>query len=224
MNFISEYFEIIGNRLLNPLPVEVKGERHHIFPKSIGGSNNKSNIVKLTLKEHYRCHELLVEMFRDNDENAFQRMLYAWNQMRGRVKDLDNPSEAYAKLKRAFSEICSERMHKQVPWNKGVKGTGGGFKGKHHSDEAKKKISAANKGRPVPWKGKPSLMKGKHLSEETRRKLSIAHKGKHLSEEHKRLLSERGKGRIQSERSKELRRQAMKAYWAKRKAAQHLQS
>lgn len=69
-----------------------------------------------------------------------------------------------------------------------------------------------------------SAFKGRHHSEETRRRLSIAHKGKHLSEEHKRLLSERGKGRIQSERSKELRRQAMKEYWAKRKAAQHLQS
>lgn len=46
--------------------------------------------------------------------------------------------------------------------------------GKHHSEETRKKISMANKGRP-------SSLKGKHISEETRRKISIANKGKQLS-------------------------------------------
>ena len=43
--------------------------------------------------------------------------------------------------------------------------------GKHHSAEARKKISEARK-------GKQSCMNGKHLSEETRKKMSEAHKGK----------------------------------------------
>ena len=38
------------------------GEVHHIVPKSMGGSNKKDNLVKLTYKEHYICHLLLTKM------------------------------------------------------------------------------------------------------------------------------------------------------------------
>ncbi len=41
-------------------------ERHHILPKCIGGSNESSNIVKLTAREHFICHRLLVRMHPNN--------------------------------------------------------------------------------------------------------------------------------------------------------------
>ena len=34
-------------------------ERHHIIPKSCGGSNDKNNLVPLTAREHYIVHMLL---------------------------------------------------------------------------------------------------------------------------------------------------------------------
>ena len=39
----------------------IKGysEKHHILPRSLGGLNNKDNIVKLTAKEHFIVHMLL---------------------------------------------------------------------------------------------------------------------------------------------------------------------
>lgn len=37
-------------------------EKHHIIPKSLGGSNDPNNIVRLTAKEHFVCHRLLVRM------------------------------------------------------------------------------------------------------------------------------------------------------------------
>lgn len=37
-------------------------ERHHVIPKCLGGSNDASNIVKLTPEEHYTAHLLLVKM------------------------------------------------------------------------------------------------------------------------------------------------------------------
>lgn len=67
----------------------------------------------------------------------------------------------------------------------------GTMKGKHLTEEAKKKLSEAHKGK-APWN------KGIPMSEETRKKLSEAHKGKHLSEEHKRKISETHKGIIKS--------------------------
>ena len=33
--------------------------KHHIIPKHMGGSNNPSNIVKLTIKEHAEAHKKL---------------------------------------------------------------------------------------------------------------------------------------------------------------------
>lgn len=38
-------------------------ETHHIIMRSLGGSNDKSNLVNLTLREHYFMHELLVKVY-----------------------------------------------------------------------------------------------------------------------------------------------------------------
>jgi group I intron endonuclease len=71
-----------------------------------------------------------------------------------------------------------------------------------HTEETKKKMSEANKGKE-PW------CKGKHHSEETRIKLSESKKGeknhfygKHLSEEHRKKLSEALKGSYNTKNSK----------------------
>ena len=66
--------------------------------------------------------------------------------------------------------------------------------GKHHSEESRKKMSEAAKGRPGYWLGK-------HLTEEAKRKSSESHKGKHLTEEQKRKISESNKGKCHSEES-----------------------
>lgn len=91
--------------------------------------------------------------------------------------------------------------------------------GKHHSKEAKEKISKAMKGENHPLfgtkrplsvklavskanKGRPGHNKGKHLSEETKKKLSLGHKGKSVSEETKRKISKTLIGRIFSDEHK----------------------
>ena len=56
-------------------------------------------------------------------------------------------------------------------------------KGKHYSEETRRKMSDAKKGENNP-------MFGKSPSEETRRKLSETLKGKHHAEEHRRKISE----------------------------------
>lgn len=72
-----------------------------------------------------------------------------------------------------------------TPWNKGRKGL---YKA---SEETKKKLSEANKGKKPP-----------PLSEEGRKRLSEAHKGKKLSEEIKRRMSIARMGRKHSEETK----------------------
>ena len=46
-------------------------EKHHIIPKCMGGSNDPSNIVKLTSKEHYWAHYLLAKMYPENSKLAY---------------------------------------------------------------------------------------------------------------------------------------------------------
>ena len=75
------------------------------------------------------------------------------------------------------------------------------LKGKTLSEEHRRKLSEAKKGRPSCMLGKKHSeetkrkMKGKHLSEETRRKLSESHKGNKHSEETKKKMSESHKGK-----------------------------
>lgn len=37
-------------------------ETHHIIPKSLGGTNKKCNLVKMSAREHFICHKLLMKM------------------------------------------------------------------------------------------------------------------------------------------------------------------
>ena len=84
------------------------------------------------------------------------------------------------------------------------KGENNAMFGKHHSEETKRKMSIAAKGRTLSEatkrkisaanKGENNVMFGKHHSEETKRKISDAKKGKILSEETKRKISEGSKG------------------------------
>ena len=59
-------------------------ERHHIIPKSLGGSNNKENIVSLTAREHFLVHLLLVRMC--NNQNDRAKMVHAAWFFQGNLK------------------------------------------------------------------------------------------------------------------------------------------
>ena len=56
-------------------------ERHHILPKSLGGSNHKDNLVLLTAKEHYICHMLLIKIHQ-YDELKYLKCLRAFMMMK----------------------------------------------------------------------------------------------------------------------------------------------
>lgn len=60
MNYNKIYNELIENRKSNPLTGYT--EKHHIKPRSLGGSNDKCNIVKLSAREHFIAHRLLAKI------------------------------------------------------------------------------------------------------------------------------------------------------------------
>lgn len=53
-------------------------ERHHIIPKSLGGTDSKSNLVDVTAREHFILHYLLTKFTEGPD---FRKMVNAFNMM-----------------------------------------------------------------------------------------------------------------------------------------------
>ena len=56
------YFQIIENAKLKSHEYEQYYEMHHVIPKSLGGSNKSENLIKLTARQHFVCHLLLIKM------------------------------------------------------------------------------------------------------------------------------------------------------------------
>lgn len=52
-------------------------EKHHILPKSLGGTDDEDNLVLLTSREHFLCHYLLVKMYEPGTE-SFYKMVCAF--------------------------------------------------------------------------------------------------------------------------------------------------
>ena len=62
MDYESIYYSIIKSGIERK---ETNGyyEVHHILPRSLGGNDDKNNLVKLSAREHFICHLLLVKMY-----------------------------------------------------------------------------------------------------------------------------------------------------------------
>jgi hypothetical protein len=79
-------------------------ERHHVIPKSCGGSDDKSNLVKLTAKEHFIVHLLLTKILKGNNK---AKMILAFNFM----CDLKNKnSRLFDNLRSKGLKILSKKL------------------------------------------------------------------------------------------------------------------
>lgn len=109
MNYEKIYNNIIEKARNRKLDENVYVERHHIEPKSLGGSDDSSNIVALTAKEHYICHHLLYKYKKGNDKF---KMAHAWFRMCHKSSSQQRfiTSRQYEKAKIAHSQAVSKQM------------------------------------------------------------------------------------------------------------------
>lgn len=63
MNYQAIYNALIEKAKTREIYIQYT-EKHHIIPRSEGGSNKKENKVELTMKEHHLAHLLLLRMGR----------------------------------------------------------------------------------------------------------------------------------------------------------------
>lgn len=153
------YWELMASR--QKLQRDGYLERHHITPKSLGGSNARSNIVALTAREHFIAHLLLVRMLRHPEKRKMQfALMFLMGRGRGKGRQLYVPSskiyEIYRKecaasnMGRTWTEAqrqkMSAKMQGRVLTAEHCAKIGDRHRGKVLSDATKAKLSAAKTG------------------------------------------------------------------------------
>ena len=62
MNYQDHYNRLIETRKSRSIVENTCYERHHIIMRSMGGTDDSENIVKLTPREHFIAHWLLCSL------------------------------------------------------------------------------------------------------------------------------------------------------------------
>jgi hypothetical protein len=111
------YYSIVNNAKLRKINKEDYMEQHHIIPKSLGGPNSKLNLVKLTPREHFVCHLLLIRMTQGKVRSKF---IFAAAMMAGH-NNKKRKSRIYQQLRKQNSIQRKEFIKEHGP-NKGMLG------------------------------------------------------------------------------------------------------
>lgn len=168
-------------------------ECHHIIPQSLGGTDDKENLVDLTAREHFICHWLLIKMT-EGDERG--KMLYALQGMKAENKFQNRyhtkiTARVYERYRIEHAENHSKKMKGRKAWNKGIPQTE-----EHREKNRQAALKRPPKSHETIEKWRESRTGYKH-SEETKKKQSEKLKGKSKgpqSDEHRLAISLGGKG------------------------------
>lgn len=100
------YNQMIKSAIENP-PTGYT-EKHHILPKSLGGEDTDENLVVLSARQHYVCHQLLVRMTKDDAQHKMAHA--AWLFMIGNKQkhDYKITSRMYESAMRLRSKAVSK--------------------------------------------------------------------------------------------------------------------
>jgi hypothetical protein len=162
---------------------------HHIIPKHMGGTDDPSNLVELTIEEHAAAHKKLWEEYGEE----FDRLAYL--SLSGQI---GKEEIIQMKLKAASARSSGNTGRKfSEEWKENI-----GKASKKKWDELKK--NGYDHGQKL--RGEKNGMYGRKRTEEEKKKMSENRKGKGGL-----------KGRVISEEQKRRQSEAMKAYWARRK-------
>lgn len=171
MDYAKHYELLIEKANKRKLDANTYTEKHHITPKCLGGTNDKSNIVCLLPEEHYIAHQLLCKM-----HPYHHGLSYALYKMTLSTKHTKRTNKCYKWVKSKLQEanrnnaikrwednvnerlVYSERsklqwknktkeekeLHKKRASNR-QKGESNTFYGKTHTDETKQRLSQYRK-------------------------------------------------------------------------------
>ena len=172
-HYYTRYEKFIGS--LRNQAVDGYSEVHHVVPVSMGGSNDKDNLIALTARQHYVAHWMLAKACGGSAARAFFMMSNF-----GKYGTVN--STTYDKARKEYAKQVSLQMKEQpnVP---------------EFTEEHREKLRQAKLGTKLTDEHKAKVGQaqiGRKLSEETKRKISEAKKG----------IATRGSGWSHSEETK----------------------
>ena len=142
--------------------------RHHIVPRYMGGGDEPSNIIELTVEEHAEAHKKLWEEYGNIEDYC------AWKGLSEQI----GREEIFRLLMDPTGRKHTEETKRKISESN---------KGKvKHTDKSKELISSSRKGKKLSPEHKAKIsaamknnknMNGKRMSDETKKKLSEKMKG-----------------------------------------------
>ena len=166
MNALKHYINLVRKAQSRQKP-EGYTEKHHIFPVSVFGDNNR--VVVLTAREHYVAHLLLWKAFRrrygEEHHGTIKSARAVWFMSKHQPR---GTSRLYDKLREDNNKAMSYPRPQE--WKDNISQ---GLRGRVRSPEHCKNISLSKKGMPAPVDNT-----GRRHTAETKLKHSIDSKGR----------------------------------------------
>ena len=130
MDYERIYHQLVEKakgRGLDKKSVDYYTEIHHIVPRSVGGTDEQSNLVMFTGREHFMAHMLLYRIYPDDTSLMRAAFLMSSRWSSGNIRSAGRPihSRTYERLREAYSEAVKIQMSENNP-----------FKGKTHAPES----------------------------------------------------------------------------------------
>lgn len=147
MDYGRVYLDFIASRRLREDDVRRPYDTHHILPRRLGGSDDPSNLIRLSSEDHLFAHIILARIHGGHMVRAVYGML------RGKRYAGRRSRREYGWLRRAASEEAKARVREA---NK-RRGHGPRL-GIKHTDEAKAKMSATIRARHKPNPAAPNKL------------------------------------------------------------------
>ena len=95
----KKHYNLLIEKALNR-NIECYTELHHIVPRCLGGSDEKSNLIKLTPEEHFIAHKLLTKIYPNN-----LKLLYALNFMSSPVAQRNLNNKSFGFVRKEISKL-----------------------------------------------------------------------------------------------------------------------
>ena len=158
--YLTWYQAITARAQKRRLEPHTYTERHHIIPRSLGGSNEPANLARLTAREHFIAHWLLTKFTEGQDKKKMVLALFAMTRSSKNQQRVAVGARQYARVREAVSEaltgegnprfgvkIPEEQIQRAVESRKQTMAGRGPYK---HSNEVKERIAATKRGKPRP--------------------------------------------------------------------------
>jgi hypothetical protein len=194
MNYVHIYDKLITKRILDT-PIGYV-ERHHIIPRCMGGVDDRSNLVKLTPREHFIAHQLLSKMYGGKLYHAAHMMSNM-----GRYS-----SRKYSWLKEHHSKLISIKLTGIKRSEETSRKISDSKKGVLLSDDAKANISKGHTGlkqSAITIEKRMSKIRGMKLSAEAKQKISESKRNRPRTEKEVLAIAKVSQMNIGSKRSEE---------------------